>query len=150
MKEFSLYESMMFNYNTTDSVKGVLGKVHHIHYNNTPVHKYYSLALKSNLPDSLKETTYIATTDLKDNFWYIGGKWRDSLLLTKTREFGDFCIISDTINPEIKGVNIFPGKKLNTQTTIKLTIKDNESGIKSYRGEIDNKWILMDLSLIHI
>ena len=144
MKEYSLYESMMFHYNTTDSVKGVLGKVHHIHYNNTPVHKYYSLGLKSNLPDSLKEKTYIATTDLKDNFWHIGGEWRDNLLQTKTREFGDFCIISDTINPEIRGVNIFPGKKFNTQTTIKLTIKDKESGIKSYRGEIDNKWILMD------
>ena len=81
---------------------------------------------------------------MKDNFWHIGGEWRDSILQTKTREFGDFCIISDTINPEIRGINIFPGKKFNTQKTIKLTIKDKESGIKSYRGEIDNKWILMD------
>ena len=41
-------------------------------------------------------------------------------------------------------MNIYPGKKFNTQTSIKLTIKDNDSGIKSYRGEIDGKWILMD------
>ena len=63
---------------------------------------------------------------------------------TKTREFGDLCIVADTINPEIKGVNTFPGKKFNTQTTIKLSIKDKHSGIESYRGEIDGKWILMD------
>jgi hypothetical protein len=41
-------------------------------------------------------------------------------------------------------VNIYPGKAFNTQTTIKCTIKDKNSGIKSYRGEIDGKWILMD------
>jgi len=78
------------------------------------------------------------------NFWYIGGKWSDGFIKTKTREFGNFCIITDTINPEIKGVNISPGKIFNTQSTIKCTIKDNDSGIKNYRGEIDGKWILMD------
>ncbi len=46
--------------------------------------------------------------------------------------------------PIIKGVNIFPGKKIKTQTTIKCTIEDKESGIKSYRGEINGKWILME------
>ena len=33
---------------------------------------------------------------------------------------------------------------LTDQTSIKLSIKDSGSGIKSYRGEIDGKWILMD------
>ena len=144
MKSFSLYESIMFNYETTDSIEGVFGKVHHIHYNNTPVHKYYTLELQSKIPESLKKKVYIATTDMKDNFWYIGGKWKKSFLRTKTRDFGDFCIIADTIKPEIQALNIFPGKKFNTQTTIKLVIKDKESGINSYRAEIDNKWILMD------
>ena len=33
---------------------------------------------------------------------------------------------------------------LKNQNTIKLRIEDKNSGIKSYRGEIDGKWILMD------
>lgn len=144
MQAFSLYEPIMFHYNTTDSIEGVFQKVHHIHYNNTPVHKHYTLALKANITDTLKDKAYIATTNMKGNFRYIGGEWVDGFLKTKTREFGDFCIVTDTINPEIKGVNIFPGKVFNTQTTIKLSIKDKESGIKSYRGEIDKKWILLD------
>ncbi len=144
MQAFSLYEPIMFHYNTTDSIDGVFGEVHHIHYNTVPVHKNYTLALKSNVPDSLKNKVYIATTDMKNNFWYIGGEWKNGFLQTKTREFGDFCIVADTINPEIRGVNIFPGKTFNTQSTIKLTIKDKESGIQSYRGEIDGKWILLD------
>ena len=144
MQANSLYEPLQFNYSTTDSVKGVFGLVHHVHNNKTPVHKKYALSIKANVPDTLKSKTYIATTDLKGNFWYLGGDWQNGFLKTKVREFGDFCIVADTTNPEIKGVNIFPGKVFNTQTTIKCTIKDKNSGIKSYRGEIDGKWILMD------
>jgi hypothetical protein len=144
MQSFSLYEPIILHYNTTDSISGVFGKVNHIHYKNTPVHKKYALALKANIPDSLKDKAYIATTNMKGGFWYIGGNWTNGFLKTKTKEFGDFCIIADTTKPEIKGLNIFSGKVFNTQTSIKLNIKDKHSGIKSYRGEIDGKWILMD------
>ena len=144
MPSNSLYEPLNFSYNTSDSVEGVFGLVHHVHNNTVPVHKKYTLSIKATVPDTLIKKTYIATTDMKGNFWHIGGKWGNGFLKTKTREFGDFCIIADTIQPKIRGLNIFPGKIFNTQTTIKLTIKDEDSGIKSYRGEIDGKWILMD------
>jgi len=144
MQPNSLYEPLKFRYNTTDSVEGVYGLVHSVHNNTIPVHKKYTLSIKADVPDALKSKTYIATTDMKGDFWHIGGEWRNGFLQTKTREFGDFCIVADTINPEITGINIFPGKTFNTQTTIKLKIKDKHSGIKSYRGEIDGKWILLD------
>ena len=41
----------------------------------------------------------------------MGGSWRNGFLRTKVREFGDFCIIADTIKPEIKGINIYLLKK---------------------------------------
>ena len=144
MQPNSLYEPLDFRYNTTGSVDGVFFFFFHVHNNTVPVHKKYTLSIKANVPETLKSKTYIATTDMKGNFWYLGGKWQNGFLKNKVREFGNFCIVADTTNPEIKGVNIFPGKIFNTQTTIKLTIKDKNSGIKSYRGEIDGKWILMD------
>ena len=59
------------------------------------------------------------------------------------KSFGRFSVSVDTLSPGIKGLNIFPGK-VTTSSTIKMTIKDDMSGIKSYRGEIDGKWILME------
>ena len=115
MQPNSLYESLQFRYNTTDSVEGVFGIVHHVHNNTVPVHKKYTLSIKANIPDTLKSKTYIATTDMKGNYWHIGGVWENGFLKTKVGEFGNFCIVADTINPEIKGVNIFPGKVFNTQ-----------------------------------
>ncbi len=143
MDKNSLYEPLDFTYSSNDSIAGIFGLLHQCHNDRTPVHKKYVVSLKADVPDTLKNKVFIAKK-VKNNFWYMGGDWKDDYLRTKVREFGDFCIIADTINPEIKGVNIFPGKVFNTQTTIKCTIKDKESGIKSYRGEIDGKWVLLD------
>jgi hypothetical protein len=41
-------------------------------------------------------------------------------------------------------VNISPNKKVSKQSTIRLTISDNLSGIDTYRGTLNGKWILMD------
>lgn len=144
MDAYSLYESILFEYRNSINRNEVFGNIHHIHYNNTPVHKYYTLSISAIVPNSLLAKTYIAKTDLKGKYKHIGGKWKNNQLTTKTRELGDFCIVSDTINPQIIAINIHANKKITNQKTIDFKIKDNESGIKSFRGEIDNKWILMD------
>ena len=144
MDTYSIYESILFEYKNSINQNEVFGNIHHIHYNNTPVHKYYTLSLSATVPKSLLSKTYIAKTDIKGKYKHIGGKWKNNQITTKTREFGDFCIVSDTINPEIIAINIHSNKKITNQKTIDFKIKDNESGIKSFRGEINNKWILMD------
>ena len=144
MEANSLYEPLNFMYNTEDSVESIFGVVHQVHTDKIPVHKKYVLSIKASIPSGVDDKVYIAKKDKNNNFWYMGGSWRNGFLRTKVREFGDFCIVADTIQPEIKGVNIYPGKTFNTQTTIKCTINDKQSGIKSYRAELDGKWILMD------
>ncbi|MBC8266108.1 MAG: M23 family metallopeptidase [Flavobacteriales bacterium] len=144
MESYSLYKDFNFEYFEKDSIKGVFGKVHHAHHDFVPIHKKFVISIRGKVPEKLKDKAYIAKVDDNNRFWYMGGFWRNGMLSAKVREFGDFCIVADTINPTIKGVNIYPGKKLNTQKTIKCTIEDKESGIKTYRAEIDGKWILME------
>jgi hypothetical protein len=50
----------------------------------------------------------------------------------------------DSIPPDIKEVNFYNKKALTKQNTLKLKIKDNETGIKTYRATLNNKWILME------
>ena len=85
---------------------------------------------------------FIAQINENGNLTYRGGKWLNNKLTTKLKSFGGFSVAVDTLAPTIKGLNIYPGKTM-TSSTIRMTIKDDMSGIKSYRGEID-------LSLIHI
>jgi hypothetical protein len=73
-----------------------------------------------------------------------GGKWDNGYIRTQIREFGDYTIAVDTTPPVIRPLNISPGKILGKSGTISLRISDNLSGIQSYRGTLNGKWILMD------
>lgn len=144
LSDYSLYEDMIFRYSLLDSIKGVYGNIHRCHKKDTPLHKKYDLYIKENIPDNIKDKVYIAKREKENIFKYIGGIWEGLYLKTSTREFGDFCIVADSTGPIIKGVNIFPGKKINKQKNIKLTIEDSKSGIKKFEATVNNEWVLLD------
>jgi len=138
-----LYETIDFNFQEKDSIDGVFGKVYQCHYETVPLHKPAKISIRTNIPEELKNKVYIAK--VKDNkFRFFGNNWENNFLTAKISEFGDFSIAADTVMPKITGVNIFPGKKLNGQKTIKCLIEDKESGIKKYEAKLNDKWILME------
>lgn len=59
-------------------------------------------------------------------------------------ELGKYTIMVDTIPPTIKAENIWNNKDVSHQTTIRIKIKDDLSGIKHYNGTLNNQWILME------
>ena len=142
----ALYESMIFKYKTGATRKNSFSKTHYIHNKFTPLHKYCSLAIKPNstLPARLRNKALLAKTNKAGRLVSAGGKWENGYVISKTREFGVYVVVVDTIAPKIKALNIFNNKNISSQKTIKIRISDNFSGIKSYRGTINNKWILMD------
>ena len=138
-----LYETIDFKYLEKDSVEGVYGKIHQCHYDIVPLHKSAKISIRSRVPKYLKDKVYIAK--IKDKkYRFFGNKWENNYLTAKISEFGDFAIAADTIMPKITGVNIFPGKEIKKQQTIKCLIEDKESGIKKYNARINDKWILME------
>ncbi|MEO6882648.1 MAG: M23 family metallopeptidase [Bacteroidia bacterium] len=72
-----------------------------------------------------------------------GGVWSDGYVKAEVKTFGTFTIMLDTVAPVAKPLNIFPGKDMSKATDIEVQMSDNLSGIKSYRGTIDGKWVLM-------
>ena len=138
-----LYETIDFNYLLKDSIKGTYGKIHQCHFETVPLHKAAKISIRANVPSRLKDKVYIAK--VKDNkFIYYGNKWENSYLSAKISQFGDFAVAADSIKPKITGVNIYPGKEIKNQTTIKCLIEDKESGIKKFEGKINGQWILME------
>ena len=138
-----LYKSIDFKYLEKDSIEGVYGKIHQCHYEIVPLHKSAKISIRANVPRHLREKVYIAKIK-GEKFRYFGNKWENNFLTAKISEFGDFAIAADTILPKITGVNIYPGKEIKKQQTIKCLIEDKESGIKKYNASINNKWILME------
>ena len=52
--------------------------------------------------------------------------------------FGEYSVTTDTLAPKIQPINEF---SWGTNGFVSFIISDNFSGIKSYRGEIDGKWV---------
>ena len=74
---------------------------------------------------------------VNDGQKYLGGRWGGSGISFKTKELGDFQLINDYNAPLIQPIRI-------DTNSLRFRIKDDLSGIKSYRCTINGEWILMN------
>ena len=145
MPAMALYEDIDFKYQVSPPVNGSYAPVHELHEKGTPVHLRCTLSIRAEtLPRWLESKALVAKVGKKDTFISLGGSFKDGFVTTRIREFGEYTIRVDTIPPTINPVNIYHNKNISKQRTITMTISDEFSGIKRYRGTLNGKWILMD------
>jgi hypothetical protein len=141
----ALYDDLPFEYTLTPPVLGSYSGVHHLQNQYTPLHTWCSLSIRTeNLPKHLVSKAVIVSVSPGNKFSSKGGTIEDGWITTKIRDFGNYTVTVDTEPPVIRVINIFPNKKVKKQSTIQVKISDNLSGIKTYRGTLNGKWILMD------
>ncbi|MCF8297017.1 MAG: M23 family metallopeptidase [Saprospiraceae bacterium] len=142
----ALYDKVFFEYKTSTQIRGTYSKIYHLHNEFTPIHKSCDLSIKADsvIPEKLQTKLLIARKNAKGFFVSAGGKWEDGYVKTKIKNFGDYTIVADTIAPKIKAIDIYSNKNVSAQKNISFKISDDFSGIKSYRGTMNEKWILMD------
>lgn len=74
-----------------------------------------------------------------------GGKQIGNEIIAKVNSFGEFSVSVDTLSPTINPINFKNNVKLSkNQKTLRVRIKDNLSGIASYKGYLNGKWVLME------
>lgn len=69
---------------------------------------------------------------------------KDSVFNTKVKILGKYALVADTIAPKISMAVPVEGKWISEQKTIQLFIYDDVSGIKSYNGYLNGKWVLFE------
>ena len=143
-KPGSFYESFNFEYSAEEGGEDLYSNIHCVHREQVPVHKPYRMRIKTNgLPKELASKALIV--DLTEETPVaVGGSYSDGFVKADHRGFGKFAVTIDTIPPEIKALNIHDRKKISGYKKISFKIKDECSGIDSYRGTLNGQWILMD------
>lgn len=144
----TFYETNYLRYQTTpDDSRGVYSPVHHLGDEGTPAHKYFEISLLPvNLPPELRDKAIIAKCNGRQE-QNCGGTWRNDRLVTKVRQFGDYCVMTDTDAPTITPI-VF-GKDLRQKSTMSFRIRDNfgvggsADGL-SFRGTVDGQWVLFE------
>ena len=140
---YYLYDDLMFEYKMTDTMINAIAPTHHIHNSYVPVHSYYNISLKTgHIKPHLRDKAMVASVR-GGRTYYLGGTYANEFVSTRTKRFGAFTVVLDTIPPRIKAINIYHGKNMSRTQNIKVRLYDSLSGIKSYRATIDGKWILM-------
>lgn len=142
----TFYEDLKFVYGSEQSPKSFYSDIHNVHNHYTPIHKYYSLAIKTDsLPESLTDKALIVSINNNSNgVSSVGGRYKDGWVYTKLRNFGSFSVTVDTVAPIIKPLSISKHIILKEKNRIRFKITDDLSGIKYFRGEIDDKWVLFE------
>ena len=134
----TFYNDFYLDFEVKDSIAKV-------HSPTVPLHKNYTLTFDvSNYSEIEKKQLYIASINEKGRSQYETTVKKDLYFYTSTKKLGKFTLIYDNVKPKIKLLNFKNEQWLTNSNSLKVKISDNESGIKSYRGEIDGAWILME------
>ncbi|MCX2583461.1 M23 family metallopeptidase [Pedobacter sp. MR22-3] len=138
----TLYNDLNFVYKKLPKPAGnAWSAVHQIHNRYTPLHIGFDLWIKADqLPENLRSKALI----LNSNGSTQGGSYDNGFVKATPRNFGSFYIAVDTIAPRISPINIIEGKSMSGLSRMNFRISDNLSGIKSFNGYLDGKWILME------
>ena len=110
-----------------------------------PLKKSFEVSFSIPKMDSLKSAqSFIAKLDPKGRFRFLSNKIKNGVLEGSSKTLGSFMILRDSIAPKIVSVNFKNKQWLSNYNFLKLKIDDDFTGIKSYRGELDGEWILLE------
>ena len=141
----ALYTDLDFEYKKGHSPAGAYSALYRVQDKYTPLQKAINLKIKTtNLPNDLQDKALIALFDIQtEKYTSIGGTYDRGWVKGSSRNFGDFCVVVDTIAPEIRSLSI-KDNSLAENGRIRFKIEDDLSGITSYTGTIDGKWVLFE------
>ncbi|RTY81441.1 M23 family metallopeptidase [Flavobacterium sp. LS1P28] len=115
-----------------------------LHDDTVPAHSNFTVSIEDTKATELqREKMFIGRIDGKAtnyNPTYI----KDNVFSTKVKILGKYALVSDTVAPKITMNAPVEGKWISTQKTIQLSISDDLSGIKSYNGYLNGKWVLFE------
>ncbi len=141
----SLYSDLALEYVYQEKKWGATGPAYTIHNDLVPIYSPITVSIKNTtLSTAQREKAVLVRSDSKDKWQVVPAEWHGKYLSGSSKFFGTFYIRIDTVAPIIQAVNIAPEKNMSHTSFIRLKISDNLSGIKSYKGYIDGKWVLME------
>lgn len=141
----ALYNDLPLHYYEADTMTGAITPTYFVHNDYTPLHKPISVSIKvGRLSEYLRSKATIVHFDRRKRYYSKGGEWRNNFITAKSKNFGGFAVMIDTVAPKLTPLNIIPNRNMANYKTLEIKIGDNLSGIKSYRGTIDGKWVIME------
>ena len=141
----TLYDDLYFKYSREEAMGKYYSAIHRIHQPDVPLHRDMTIWIQpTDLPDQLRSKALIARLNPNGRLSAMGGTWDNGMLKTNTSSFGSFVITVDTSEPTITPLNLPAGEVSAIGNDIRFIIRDDFSGIRTYRATVDGNWILFE------
>jgi hypothetical protein len=115
-----------------------------LHDDTVPAHTNFTVSFEdTKSTEAQREKMFIGRIEGK-KVSYNPTYRKDSVFNTKVKILGKYALVSDTVAPKISMAVPIEGKWISDQKNIQLTIYDELSGIKSYNGYLNGKWVLFE------
>ncbi|HEY3369812.1 MAG TPA: M23 family metallopeptidase [Prolixibacteraceae bacterium] len=149
LPEGALYDDVDFIYAKKPGSSKFYSPVFQLHNPSVPLHFACPLRIKAvNLPSNLESKVMLAQVDPSSGRVYSAtGKFVDGWVEGNIRVLGNYALVVDTVAPRIIPLSIAKKTTLQESTKLRFTIMDNLSGIETFRGTIDDKWVLFEYDL---
>ena len=133
----TFYDDFNLNFNVQNDTL-------YLHDDTVPAHTNFTIEIEDHkFAESQKDKLFIASINGK-KIGYNYTSRKENIFNTKVKTLGKFALVLDTIPPKISIAKSIEGKWLTNNKTVQLTISDGLSGVKSYNGYLNGKWILFE------
>ena len=142
----ALYENTDLFISKKEAIGRCLTPRYYINTLNDPLHDYIIGSIKiDHIPENLRNKLIVVSLDSKSKILAAeGGEVDSNWIVFKTRSFGPYTVMADTIPPIVSlRTNLSNGSEKPKQK-IYFTVKDNLSEIEKYEAFIDEKWHLVE------
>ena len=132
----TFYDDFTLNFDVRDSIL-------YLHDDSVPAHTNFIVSISnSKLSNEKIDKTYIARID-GEKLIYNSTYRKDSIFSSRVKTLGKYKLVTDTLAPKISMLKPIEGKWV-SQNVILLQISDLGSGIKTYNGYLNGKWVLFE------
>ena len=135
----ALYDDFYFSHKAVNQ-SGYYSAVHRVHNRTVPLHQWGELAIKITV-DTLPDEKYYMVYIDNDKKSPVEGRYHAGWITARVRKLGQYAIAADVTAPTITPVK---PEEWGSSQKVEFKITDKESGIATYRGEIDGEFCLFE------
>lgn len=141
-----LYDTLKFKYDLNPPCDDCISPVQSIgKLTDTPLHKPMTVSIKlDKVSEAAASKAVMVSFDSKGNPIAEGGSIKWNWMTATTRSFGDYAVMLDSLAPILRPKNFQDQTAYPNLDTLKFHLEDDLSGIASYSGTLNGKWVLLE------
>jgi hypothetical protein len=136
----TFYEDIFFDVKTS-TLDGYNSDVHKIGDTNVPLHKNFDMRISLTNDNQADKSKYCIVRINGKRRTAVATKYEDGNVFTRINQFGRYAVTIDNTAPKVLPRN---KKRWARNGRVEFKISDNLSGIETYRGVIDGKWVMFE------